>query len=78
MPVISSSNDKIVLQGYPTGSVFFERYSAHCARCLKDNPKDWSFESGMVTMPFFQLIAGLEAANQGWPRMAFSFPPLIT
>ena len=32
----------------------------------------------MVTVPFFQLMIGFTVSNQGCPRIAFSFPPLMT
>ena len=38
----------------------------------------WSFDEGMATVPFFQLMMGFTASSQGCPRMAFSFPLLIT
>ena len=47
-------------------------------RWEKDNVRLLSALGGMVIVPFFQLIMGFTASNQGWPRIAFSFPPFMT
>ena len=43
----------------------------------KGEGKTLVFDRRMVTVPFFQLIIGFAASNQGCPKIAFSFPPLM-
>ena len=37
----------------------------------------WSLDEGIVTLPFFQLMEGFAASNQGCLSMVFSFPLLM-
>ena len=44
----------------------------------KESMRLWSFDGGIMMVPFFQLIIGFMASSQGCPRIVFSFPPLMT